>query len=149
TSVTFPRIDGGYYVITDGGASTLRRGFMDAAPLPETTAHYAVQASALSDKSSADAFADKLRTQTGQRADVIFEPGAGLYRVLVGDFPNAQAATALKDQLGTGTLIVRRPTDQQFIRTHQIADDEGQRHTIGGESILILPASADTVTIDK
>ena len=57
TSVTFPRIDGGYYVIADSGASTLRRGFTDSAPLTETAAHYAVQASALSDKPSADAFA--------------------------------------------------------------------------------------------
>ena len=149
TSVTFPRIDGGYYVIADSGASTLRRGFTDSAPLTETAAHYAVQASALSDKPSADAFADKLRTQTGQRADVIFEPASGVYRVLVGDFPSSQSATSLKDQLGTSTLIVRRPTDQQFARTHQIVDDEGQRYTISGESILILPASSDTVTIDK
>jgi peptidoglycan hydrolase-like amidase len=149
TSVTFPRIDGGYYVIADSGASTLRRGFTDTAPLTETTAHYAVQASALSDKPSADALADKLRTQTGQRVDVIFEPAAGLYRILAGDFPSSQAATSLKDQLGTSTMIVRRPTDQPFTRTHQIVDDEGQRYSVSGESILILPASADTVTIDK
>ena len=149
TSVTFPRIDGGYYVIADNGASTLRRGFTDTAPLTETTAHYAVQASALSDKPSADAFADRLRTQTGQRVDVIFEPAAGLYRILAGDFPSSQAATALKDQLGTNTLIVRRPTDQQFTRVHQIVDDEGQRYTLSGESILILPANAETVAIDK
>jgi len=93
TSVTFPRIDGGYYIIADNAASTLRRGFTDTAPLTETAAHYAVQASALSDKPSADAYADRLRTQTGQRVDVIFEPAAGLYRVLVGDFPSSQAAT--------------------------------------------------------
>jgi len=149
TSVTFPRIEGGYYVIADFGAWTLRRGFTETAPLTETTAHYAVQASALSDKPSADVFAERLRTQTGQRVDVIFEPAAGLYRILVGDFPSSQAATSLKDQLGTNTLIVRRPTDQQFARTHEIIDDEGQRYTISGDSILILPASADTVTIDK
>src|SRR6266850_3842839 len=57
TSVTFPRIEGGYYVIADSGASTLRRGFTVSAPLSETTLRYAVQAGAISDKSSADTFA--------------------------------------------------------------------------------------------
>ena len=149
TTVAFPRIDGGYYLITDSGASTLRRGFTDTAPLSETSAHYAVQASALSDKPSADAFADKLRTTPGQRVDVIFDPASGLYRVLAGDFPTTQAATALRDQLGPNNLIVRRPTDQPFQRVHQIVDDEGQRYTLTGDSILVIPASAETVAIEK
>src|SRR5438105_3843389 len=148
-SVTFPRIDGGYYILTDSGASTLRRGFTDTAPLTETGAHYAVQASALSDKPSADAFADKLRTSSGQRVDVIFDPASGLYRILVGDFPSSQAATSLRDQLGSATLIVRRPTDQPFVRNHQIVDDEGQRYAIAGDSILVIPATSDTIAIEK
>jgi stage II sporulation protein D len=148
TSVTFPRVDGGYYLITDSGASTLRRGLTDTAPLTETVAHYAVQVNALSDKPSADAFADKLRT-SGQKVDVIFDPASGLYRILAGDFPSSQAAVSLRDQLGSNTMIVRRPTDQPFNRVHQIVDDEGQRATISGDSILILPASADTIVIDK
>ena len=149
TSITFPRIDGGYYVISDSGASALRRGFTDTAPLTETVAHYAVQANALSDKPSADAFAEKLRTSSNQRVDVIFDPASGLYRILAGDFPNSQAAVSLRDQLGQNTLIVRRPTDQPFNRNHQIVDDEGQRATISGDSILVLPAAADTIVIDK
>ena len=148
TSVTFPRIDGGYYLITDAGSSTLRRGFIDTAPLTETVAHYAVQANALSDKPSADAFADKLRTG-GQKVDVIFDPASGLYRILAGDFPSSQAAVPLRDQLGSNTMIVRRPTDQPFNRIHQIVDDEGQRAAINGDSILIVPAAADTIVIDK
>src|SRR5258705_13972314 len=66
TSVTFPRIDGGYYLITDSGASTLRRGFSDSAPLSDTAIRYAVQAGAISDKASAETFATRLRTDTGQ-----------------------------------------------------------------------------------
>src|SRR5207245_9039296 len=50
TSATFPRVDGGYYLITNSGASILRRGFTDTAPLHETTIRYAVQAGAISDK---------------------------------------------------------------------------------------------------
>src|SRR5436305_14539311 len=32
TKVSFPRVAGGYYLITDAGASTLRRGFTLTAP---------------------------------------------------------------------------------------------------------------------
>src|SRR6266550_563327 len=65
TSVTFPRNEGGYYLITDNGASTLRRGFTVSAPLSETAVRYAVQAGAISDKASAETFAARLRTDTG------------------------------------------------------------------------------------
>src|SRR2546425_9541318 len=79
TVVTFPRVDGGYYLITDKGSWILRRGFTDAAPLSDTTLHYAVQASALSDQPSAEAFTQKMRSETGQRVDAIFDPAAGVY----------------------------------------------------------------------
>ncbi len=154
TSVTFPRIDRGYYLITDSGASTLRRGFTDTAPVNDTTLHYAVQASAVSDKPSSEALADKLHTQTGQRVDAIFDPAAGLYRILVGDFADALSAQPLRDQLvaagyGKDMLIVRRPTGQPFPHQHQIVDDEGQRTMLTGDSVLVLPITADTVTIDQ
>src|SRR5438128_7438808 len=99
TVVTFPRVDGGYYLITDKGSWILRRGFTDAAPLSDTTLHYAVQASALSDKPSAEAFTAKMRSETGQRVDAIFDPAAGVYRILVGDFLDAHSAQPLRDQL--------------------------------------------------
>ena len=153
TTVTFPRVEGGYTLLTDSGSSVLRRGFTDAAPLSETTPHYAVQASAISDKPSADAFTEKVRTETGQRVDAIFDPAGGVYRILVGDFIDTHAAQPLKDQLvsrgyGKDMLIVRRPTDQPFERRHQIVDDEGQQYTLTGESILVLPGAAETITID-
>jgi stage II sporulation protein D len=154
TSVTFPRIDGGYYVVTDTGASTLRRGFTDSAPLGDTAIRYAVQAGAISDKASAETFATRLRTDTGQRVDAIFDPAAGLYRILAGDFAETQSAQPLRNQLiaggyGKDMMVVRRPTDQQFERRHQIVDDEGEKSTLGGESILVMPVKAETITIDQ
>ena len=154
TSVTFPRIDGGYYVIADSGASTLRRGFTVSAPLSETTLRYAVQAGAISDKSSADTFATRLRTDTGQRVDAIFDPAAGLYRILAGDFPDTQSAQPLRNQLITGgygkdMMVVRRPTDQQFEKRHQIVDDEGDKSTLPGESILVMPVSVETILMEQ
>src|SRR5437660_23689 len=53
SAVTFPRVDGGYYVVTDAGASTLRRGLTVTAPLSGVTTRYAVQVSAISDETSA------------------------------------------------------------------------------------------------
>ncbi|PYQ47115.1 MAG: hypothetical protein DMF59_19755, partial [Acidobacteria bacterium] len=154
TSVTFPRVDGGYYLITNTGASILRRGFTDAAPLNAATIRYAVQAGAISDKPSAETFASRLRTDTNQRVDAIFDPAAGAYRILVGDFPDTQSAQPLRNQLvaagyGKDMLVVRRPTDQPFERQHQIVDDEGERSTLQGESILVMPVSGETVTIDQ
>ncbi|HEY8849155.1 MAG TPA: SpoIID/LytB domain-containing protein [Thermoanaerobaculia bacterium] len=153
TTVTFPRVEGGYTLITDSGSSVLRRGFTDAAPLSETTPHYAVQASAISDKPSAEAFTEKVRSETGQRVDAIFDPAGGVYRILAGDFIDTRAAQPLKDQLvargyGKDMLIVRRPTDQPFERRHQIVDDEGQQYAVTGQSILVLPATAETIVID-
>jgi len=146
TSLTFPRIDGGYYLVTDSGASILRRGFTDTAPLPESTPHYAVQAAALSDAASANVLAEKLRASTGQRVEVVVSDG--LNRVLVGDFPTSEAATGLRDQIAQ-SMIVRRPTDQPFSRDHRLVDDEGEREMLSGESILVLPAASDTITINQ
>jgi peptidoglycan hydrolase-like amidase len=154
TSVTFPRIDGGYYVIADSGAATLRRGFTETAPLSEATVRYAVQAGAISDQPSAQTFAERLRTDTKQRVDAIFDPAAGLYRILVGDFADTPSAQPLRDRLVSGgygkdMLVVRRPTDQPFERRHLIVDDEGQQSTVFADSILIMPATAETITIDQ
>lgn len=152
-AVTFPRVEGGYYLITDKGSWILRRGFTDAAPLGDTTLHYAVQASALSDQPSAEAFTQKMRSETGKRVDAIFDPAAGVYRILVGDFLDTRSAQPLRDQLvargyGKDMLIVRRPTNQPFERRHRIVDDEGQPYTLDGESLLVLPVTAETITID-
>jgi stage II sporulation protein D len=112
-----------------------------------------VQASAISDKPSAEAFMEKVRAETGQRVDAIFDPAGGVYRILAGDFIDMRTAQPLKDQLvargyGKDMLIVRRPTDQPFEQRHQIVDDEGQQYTVTGESILVLPAAAETIFID-
>jgi stage II sporulation protein D len=154
TTVTFPRIEGGYYLVTPSRSMTLRRGFTATAPLSDTTKRYAVQASTISDQASAEAFAAKLRKDTGQRVDAIFDPAGGAYRVLAGDFADTTSAQPLRDQLqsggyGTGMLIVRRPSDAPFERRHLLVDDEGERYTLDGDSILIMPMTADTIAIGE
>src|SRR5215212_7177174 len=67
--VVFPRTADGYYVVTNHGPSTLRRGFKVRAPLADASVRYAVQMAAISDQSSAQSLAEKIRTDTGMRVD--------------------------------------------------------------------------------
>ena len=151
-TVTFPRVAGGYYIVSDAGSAMIRRGFTMTAPVPDAPAHYAVQVSAISDITSANALAEKLRADTQQRVDAMLDTAGTAYRVIAGDFTTSNDAQPLRDQLtqrgyGTNLLIVKRPTDQIFEKKHQIVDDEGERTTLAGESVLIMPVSADTLTI--
>jgi stage II sporulation protein D len=152
TTVTFPRIAGGYYVVTDTTSATIRRGFTLTAPVSDAAAHYAVQVSTVSDVASANTLAEKLRGDTQARVDVLPDTAGTAYRVIAGDFATSNAAHPLRDQLtasgyGTNLLIVKRPTDQAFEKRHQLVDDEGERTMLDGESVLIIPVNADTLTI--
>ncbi|MCU1244162.1 MAG: SpoIID/LytB domain protein, partial [Acidobacteria bacterium] len=154
-SYTFPRTSDGYYLVGAAGPAMLRRGFTVVAPLSDAAVHYAVQVAAISDKSSADAFMERLRTE-GTRVDSVFDPSAtngGMYRILAGDFADSKSAQPLRDQLtqrgyGKDMLVVRRPSDQPFQKRHQITDDEGEQFTIEGDSLLIMPVTAETIVID-
>ena len=152
TSVSFPRVTGGYYVITGTMAATIRRGFTMTAPVSDAAARFAVQVSTVSDVISANALADKLRADTQQRVDLVFDAGGTVYRVIAGEFPSSNDAQPLRDQLtqrgyGTNLLIVKRPADESFEKRHQFVDDEGERTMLDGESVLVMPVSAGTVTI--
>lgn len=152
TTVTFARVAGGYYIVSDAGAAMIRRGFTLTAPVTDAAAHYAVQVSAVSDLPSANTLAEKLRADTQQRIDVLIDTGGTAYRIIAGDFATSSDAQSLRDQLtqrgyGTNLLTVKRPSDQAFEKKHQIVDDEGEHTTIDGESVLIMPVSAETLTI--
>ncbi len=154
STVTFPRTSDGYYIVTDAGPSILKRGFTATAPLANATVRYAVQMSAISDQTSAEQLAQKLRTETGLRVDTVFDPASGTYKVLAGDFATSEEATPARANLtdrgyGRDLLVVRRPSDQKFEKRIEIADDEGDRHTLTGESIAVFPVTAETITIDK
>jgi len=154
STYTFPRTTDGYYIVSDAGPSVIKRGFTISAPLADAVVRFAVQASAISDQSSAMAFAEKIRTETQQRVDPVFDPAGGAYKILVGDFATADEANPLRSQLvaqgyGKDMLVVRRPSAQTFQKQHAIVDDEGDRTTLAGESLLIMPVTAETIVIDK
>jgi len=153
-TVTFPRTADGYYIVTASGPSTLKRGFTANAPLANAAVRYAVQVSAISDLTSAQELVAKLRSETGLRADFVFDPANGVHKILAGDFESSEAATPTRAQLtergyGKDLLIVRRPSDEKFEKRIELVDDEGDRVTLAGESISILPISAETITLDK
>ena len=152
SDVDFERVPDGYYIISDAGPSLIKRGFTATPPLADATVRYTVQVSAISDSNSVDALVGKLKQDTKQPVDSVFDAAAGTYRIIAGDFADQQSATPLKAELAqrgyAGTLpVVRRPSDQPFEKVHRIVDDEGDSYTMRGESIVILPVSADTITI--
>jgi stage II sporulation protein D len=154
SAVTFPRTAEGYFVVSDAGASTLKRGFTLTPPLAKATTRYAIQVSAISDQRSAEALIEKIQTEMKLPVRDVFDPAAGAYRILAGDFPDADSATPLRAQLtdrgyGKDMLVVRRPSDEKFELRHQLVDDEGDAQTIAGESLLILPITGDTIVLDK
>jgi stage II sporulation protein D len=154
STVTFPRTADGYYLVSDQGPSLLRRGFTATAPLANATVRYAVQVSAISDQSSATALIEKIRTETGLRVDSVFDVANGQYRILAGDFATSEAATPTRANLtergyGKDLLVVRRPSEERFEKRLTIVDDEGNQYTMKGAYITVMPAEAQTITIDK
>jgi stage II sporulation protein D len=152
TVSSFPRIDGGYVLVSDAGTFRMDRGFRAEAPVGEASLRWAVQVAALSDRESAEKFAEQIRSATGERVDLLLSEGGGLYRVLAGSVATENEARPLREKLTAGgfgkdMLIVRRPADQQVRRTIRITDDEGAAYTLEAGSLLILPATAETVTI--
>jgi stage II sporulation protein D len=144
----------GYFIIADAGPNAIRRGFTVSAPLAGSPVRFAVQVSAISDQTSANALAEKIRADLDQPVNLVFDPAGGVYRVLVGDFADHDAAIPLRNDLisrgyAKEMMIVRRPASQPFEKVHQIVDDEGDRYTLRGDSIVILPATAETIAIDR
>jgi stage II sporulation protein D len=153
-TVVFPRTGDGYYLVTGQGPSTLKRGFTAAAPLANATVRYAVQASAISDLTSAQELAAKLKSDLNVRVDSVFDPANGIYKILVGDFESSDAATSMRSQLtergyAKDPLVVRRPSDQPFEKKIEIVDDEGDRTTFTADALDVVPMTGETVTIDK
>jgi len=154
STISFPRTEGGYYLVSGSGPSILRRGFTATAPLANAPVRYAVQVSAISDQSSAQGLIDKLRSETGLRVDTVFDVANGQYKVLAGDFASSEEATPVRANLtergyGKDLMIVRRPSDQKFDRKIEIVDDEGDRYVLEGDAIDIYPAEGETLVIDK
>ena len=154
STIAFPRTPDGYYLVSDKGPSLLRRGFTATAPLANAPVRYAVQVSAISDQSSAETLVEKIRTETKLRTDTVFDVANGQYKVIAGDFESSEAATPARANLtergyGKDLLIVRRPSDQAFERRITVVDDEGDRFTFDGPFLTVLPATAETLLVDK
>jgi stage II sporulation protein D len=134
--------------------SALKRGFTLTAPLANASVRYAVQVSAISDQSSANALAEKLRSETGMPTVMVFDPSGGTYKVLAGDFASSEEATPARAQLiergyGKDAFVVRRPAEQKFESRIELADDEGTVVRLAGPSIVIQPLVAETIAINK
>lgn len=151
-TVTFPRRDDGYVIVGPAGPARIGRGFTLSAPLPAAAVRYGVQVSTISDTRSAEAFAQKIATDMNDRADLIFDAAGGTNKIVVGDFATAAEAEPLRSRLtqarfGKNMLIVRRPSPTEFEKRIELVDDEGDRHTFTGESILVFPGEKEGIQL--
>lgn len=152
SAVSFERIEGGYVIVAPSGPFTIGRGFTVHAPLAGAATRWAVQVAALSDRTSADRFAERIRSELGVPATVVFNAAGGSYRVIAGDLPTDEEARLFRQSLidrgyQSDIVVVRRPAVQEFAPRLRLVDDEGDEVTFDGESILILPAKGETLPI--
>lgn len=148
---TFPRIAGGYVVVTDGGAFSTRRGFDVTAPGAARAVRYTVRVATFETQTAAEEEAARVRGIVSDPVDVVRD-AATKFRVHVGDFATSQAGEPARDQLllrgyKPPIYIVRRPAAEAFASELALVDDEGNQQTIPGRSMLILPASGETLPI--
>ncbi len=147
----FARIDGGYVVVTDGGAFSTRRGFEVTAPGAGRAVRWAVRVATLETQAAAEEEAQRVRGMTAEPVEVAPD-GAGKYRVFVGNVESEQAGAPVRDQLllkgyTPPLYVVRRPASEPFASELALVDDEGNHQSIPGRSILVLPATGETLPI--
>lgn len=151
-TATFPRLDGGYIVTSDAGPHTLRRGFTISAPLAGATVRYAIQLATLSDRASAEALEKKVESEAQLPVDLIIDAATGNLKILAGDFETSAAAEPVRGDLirrgyPSDAVVVKRPAAAKFENVLQLVDDEGDRHRLSTETLLVLPAEAESVAI--
>ena len=150
-STSFPRIDGGYVVVADGGTFSTRRGFDVTAPGAGLAVRWGVRVATFGEQVAAQSEAARLRGMTSEPVSIVRDH-AGKWRVLVGDFESDAAGAPVRDALllqgyKPPLWVVRRPAAEPFSNELALVDDEENRQTIAGRSILVLPATGETVPI--
>lgn len=152
SNVVFPRIDGGYYLVTDAGTLFTRRGFEASAPMAGAVVRHGVQVGAISDLSSAEGVKARIERETGADVVLVFDAASGLHRVIAGSFATVDEARPFRQQLidagwASDSMIVPRPTGAEFASEITLVDDEGASAEVMGESVLVVPVSADEIRI--
>jgi stage II sporulation protein D len=149
---SFARVDGGYEIRSSSSAFSILRGFTIHAPVTTARVVFAIQVGAISDRASAEKLADRVRRETGLRADLAFDTASATYKVLAGEFvdePSSQPARS--DLIARGwpreIFAVRRPSAQPFQKRLKLVDDEGETRTFDTDSILVVPSTAEGISI--
>lgn len=147
----FPRVEGGWIIQTDAGPSSLRRGFTVEAPRAGAPVRWAVRVATLPTREAAETEAIRVRGMTSAPVEIL-EDAAAQWRVIVGDFETSAAGGSTRDELLRAGIrppiyVVRRPSVEPVRRELVLTDDEGNRHTLAGESILVVPATRETMAI--
>lgn len=152
TSAAFARVGGGYEIRTPAATFSILRGFMVHAPVASSRVVFAIQVGAISDRASAEKLAERVRKETGLRADLAFDTASATYKVLAGEFVDEPASQPTRsDLIARGwpkeIFAVRRPSSQPFQKQLRLVDDEGNEHVFAGDSILVMPLAAEGIGI--
>ncbi len=150
--MTFPRLDGGYLLFPGEGAPLhTARGFSVLAPRPEGSVEYAVQIASLADAASARDLATRL--EAAGHPTLIVDSASGLHRIFAGRFMEQSEATGLREQLisngyGNDIFVTKLPAAASFDPIVRVVDDEGEQRTFDTRSLIIVPATSETIAID-
>ncbi|MGK2858574.1 MAG: SpoIID/LytB domain-containing protein [Thermoanaerobaculia bacterium] len=152
TSASFARVDGGYEIRAAGLTHSILRGFTIHPPVATARVVFAIQVGAISDRTSAERLAERVRKETGLRADLSFDTASATYKVLAGEFADEPSSQPARSDLIAGgwpkeIFAVRRPSSQPFEKRLRLVDDEGEEHVFTVDSILVVPLKAEGIAI--
>lgn len=151
-SAAFERVDGGYEIRTATATFSIVRGFTIHAPVATSRVVFAIQVGAISDRASAERLGERVRKETGLRADLAFDTASATYKVLAGEFVDEPASQpARSDLIARGwpkeIFAVRRPSAQPFQKQLRLVDDEGDEQLFATDSLLVVPLTAEGIDI--
>jgi stage II sporulation protein D len=151
-SASFARVPGGYEIRSGNRAYSIVRGFTVHAPVASSRVVFAIQVGAISDKASAERLAERVRRETGLRADLTFDTAVATYKVLAGEFPDEPSSQPTRsDLIARGwpkdIFATRRPSAQPFAKRLRLVDDEGDETSFDAESLLVVPFEAEGIAI--
>lgn len=149
----FPRIEGGYLLVSSAGAPVhTRRGFTLIAPRPEAAVTWGIQIASLADLQSTSALADRLEG-SGHPTLVVIDAASGLRKVYAGSFEERADAVVLRESLiaagyPADSFVTKLPSPTEFDRVIRLRDDEDEEIELRVDSVIVVPASSETIQIE-
>jgi peptidoglycan hydrolase-like amidase len=115
------------WIVSAGGRAELLRGSLKIRPEGKRSVSFQVQAGAYSQEGPARELVDRLAAQTGTAGSVAFSADRGVYRALLGAFPDRAAADAFAERLRASGQ------DAFTVEGSTVAESDGAAISLSGE----------------